>query len=101
MDLPKELYIYIFYLADDINSTKSLRSVTKTAYNASYDYFKLLLKEHVFVYYHLQWCISQDSKILEKLKNDISWSVICHGNNTNSPNKSMIFKITISDFYNR
>ena len=30
-DLLKELYLYIFILADDLDTTKSLRSVSKTA----------------------------------------------------------------------
>jgi hypothetical protein len=103
MELPKELYIYIFCLTDDINSTKSLRLVSKTAYTASYDYFKLLLKEHIFIYYHHQWCISKDPNtktLLAKQKLEPpSWAFFCHGDNTNSPNKSMIFKTTIRDFY--
>ena len=105
-DLPKELYLYIFILADDLNSTKALRLASKTAYYASYNYFKLLLRDHVFIYYNYKWCFSNKDpnmkEILEKQKNEPvpAWASFCHGDDSNSPGKPMVFKTTISNLYN-
>ena len=49
MNLPRELYVIIYQLTDDIDVTKSLRLVNKKLYDASYDYFKMLLKMPVII----------------------------------------------------
>lgn len=49
MYLPQELYVYLFKYADDVKTTKILRSVCKVAYKASYDYFNILLKTPIIV----------------------------------------------------
>lgn len=47
--LPQELYVHIYEYANDINTTKMLRLVCKVSYNASYDYFKMLLNSTIYV----------------------------------------------------
>lgn len=49
LELPKELYIHIFILGDDIEITKTLRSLCKLSYDASYDYFKIITKKSIIV----------------------------------------------------
>ncbi len=100
MSIPKELYVYIFVLADDLDSTKSLRSVSKMAYNASYDYFKSLLRGDIFIYHHHRWLISNKDLDMKEVRKDLCQSPFSHGRNTDTPNKSMIFKTNIRDLYN-
>ena len=104
-DLLNELYIYIFILADDVNSTKVLRSVSKTAYSASYDYFNLVLREPIFIYHNYKWEISikdpNIKELVEKRKHEDvpAWARFCHGGDSDTPNKAMIFKTNIKDLY--
>lgn len=61
MYLPQELYVYLFEYADNINTTKSLRSVCKVAHKASYDYFKILLKTSIVVKCNTyKWFLGKD-----------------------------------------
>ena len=101
VDLPKELYIYLLALADDVNVTKALRSVSKTAH-ASYDYFKLLLNQPMFIYYHPHiWGVCEQQPDLKKLNEDYHkiWYTHSHGTNTDSPGRSMKFKTTVYKLY--
>lgn len=43
MELPTELYVILFGMANDLTTTKSLRSVSKSALLASHYYHKILL----------------------------------------------------------
>ena len=100
VDLPKELYLSIFVFADDIKITQLLRLVSKTAHIASYDYFKILLRKDIFVYHHYRWYVADEDPRL-KLKDPMpDWAFISHGNNADTPNKSMIFKTTVKNLYN-
>ena len=100
LDLPKELYICILCLADDVSITKSLRSVSKKAYTASYDYFKLLLKQPIFIHHVCVWHLSNEVPDFwmneDYLLNGPSHG---HGNNANTPNRSMCFKTTVHSLY--
>jgi hypothetical protein len=49
MELPQELYVYLYEFTNDVKDTKALRLVSNTAYKASYDYFKILLREPIMV----------------------------------------------------
>jgi len=44
IQLPKELYIYIYIIGNDTQITKKLRLLCKSSYFASYDYFNIVLK---------------------------------------------------------
>lgn len=103
LDLPKELYLYIFVLADDLDSTKSLRSVSKTACSASYDYFKLLLREPIFINDDdLNWYIFNNNANMSEIikKQEVQGTrkyQPCHQKTT--IDKSLAFKTTISDLF--
>lgn len=49
MELPQELYVYLYEFTNDVQATKTLRLVCNVAYKASYDYFKILLREPIMV----------------------------------------------------
>jgi hypothetical protein len=51
MELPKELYILMFILGDDVEITKILRTLCKLSLSASYDYFEILLKKDIILYH--------------------------------------------------
>lgn len=51
MELPKELYTQLYIFADDINTTKALRLLCKISLSASYDYFNIILRTKIPIYY--------------------------------------------------
>ncbi len=72
MDVPVEMYLVLFVMAGDLEATKSLRSVSKNALKASYYYFKILLKQHLRLYYDgWHWNIIDDMRSDEELQSDI------------------------------
>jgi hypothetical protein len=105
LDLPKELYVYIFVLADDLNSTKALRSVSKTSYNASYDYFKVILREPIIIAYNeAHWYLydtrtdSCSERILKDVKNKIPDHCFQIAIDRGRIEGVMAFKTTIKEF---
>jgi hypothetical protein len=61
MILPEELYLHIFTLADNLDTTKALRCVSKIAWSASYDYFKILLRKPIIMNFGPEYCNISDS----------------------------------------
>lgn len=106
MELLKELYVYIFTLADDLASTQALRAVSRTAYSASYVYFKTLLKEPIIISYNhnYRWEIfNKDTNmkdIIDRRKHYHMRPAHSHGSMSDSPGKAMISKTTIKNLYN-
>lgn len=49
MELPIEIYVVIYGIANDLKITKSLRLVSKSALNASHIYHKILIKTSVLI----------------------------------------------------
>lgn len=97
-DLFKELYLYIFILADDLDTTKSLRSVSKTAWSASYDYFKLLLGEPIIMNFHkLTWYINSTRKEIDLAMSRTYFHGSCK--QISNTHKYISFQITAKDLF--
>jgi len=95
-DLLKELYLYIFVLADDLDTTKSLRSVSKTAWSASYDYFKILLRKPIIITFHkLLWFIDSNREEVDRLN---LWEPTSWCQNIDH-RKYISFQITTKDLF--
>lgn len=98
MELLLELYLYILILANDINVTKKLRSLTKLSLFASDQYYNH--KKLNIHYDYDKWMISDVDyiKLQEIIKNRIF-----RGNSlmmfNHTFNDSTAFNITIKDFY--
>lgn len=48
--LPKEIYVLLFMLGDDLKITKTLRALCKLSLRASYEYFNSILKKDIILY---------------------------------------------------
>ena len=58
--------MFIFILTDNLDATKALRSVSKIALSASYEYFNILLREPVTLRFNQQnWFINDDNNYYE------------------------------------
>lgn len=89
MQLPKEIYIEIFLIADDVEITKVLRCVCKLSLTASYDYFKILLRIPIIIYYDTdQWFLGEKGNVIKYHH--------CHP----KINKSISFQTTIRELNN-
>lgn len=87
--LPKELYIYIYIISDAIEITKKLRSLCKLSYNASYDYFKIIVRKSIIVHYDIgQWFINEKKNVVDLTYFDVLRI------------KPLSFNITILNLYN-
>ena len=95
-DLPREIYLYIFILADSLEATKVLRSVNKTAWHASYDYFKILLNKPVFITYDHEWFIHNDNT---EMKCKGCAEGVCHAIMNSCINGNSTFKMSIRDLF--
>jgi hypothetical protein len=89
IQLPKELYIYIYIISDDVTITKNLRLLCKLSYNASYDYFKIIIRRSIMIYYDTGQLFINEKKNIKDL---------VHYHNPIS--RPISFNITISNLYN-
>jgi len=103
MELPKELYLHILFLADDIAVTKKLRILTKLSLKATDEYHRILLNTKINIHFDVNdWMISDlnDKQLLQKIKDK---EYVHYGRQLCGPDpfdKPAAFKTTIKNLYN-
>lgn len=89
MELPKELYTQLYIFADNIDTAKALRALCKISLCASYDYFDMVLRTKIPIYY-----IYKEDIWVSK----INPYCFYHGQYTTNPiGKDISFNTTIKD----
>jgi len=104
MDIPLEIYIELYLIANDLIVTKILRSLCKTSLKECDYYHKILLNTNKILYFdEFDWYILDDEeKIQEKINNSHirdRYARLLIGDN-NFEEKSD-FKIKIKDLFNK
>lgn len=97
MELPKELYIQLYIFANNVSTTKTLRSLCNTSFSASYDYFDILLKTKIPIYYTYY----EDNWSLNKHKIYFCCDSYASQITSNPINKDISFNTTIKDLYKK
>ena len=98
----RELYLSFFILADNLEVTKSLRAVSKTAYNASYDYFKLLIRTPILINYidsDMYIMLKTDNYIVDILKQREQYSKGCTHTCYSYCNMNISFETTVKGLF--
>lgn len=90
MNIPKEIYFFLYVSGDNIKITKILRSLCRLSLSAGYQYFNLLLKKDVIFY---------DNSMGEfSINNQIERT--CRKSMIGLASKPVSFNITFKDLYN-
>lgn len=81
MEVPTEMYLILFVMADELDVTKALRTVSKSSLKASYYYFKIILNQPLRIKFDgWWWKIIDDFKSDEELQSDIKQEEIEYQN---------------------